>query len=227
MSLKDKYIGEKCFVFGNGPSLNASILKMIKDNCDIFCFATNGFALIFDQIRFFPDAVCMSNYEAIEKYAHLYPDNTVKFLKEGWSDRTKLSNVYELPFACSHELGVHKGAFIKDGNFAENPFEQNFCGDSVVLDFCIPLAYFMGFKYIYLIGVDCDYSKGYFTGKYEKSFREGFKGMINNDFSISIASFKYTYDFLKEKGRQLYKITESKKFDFIPDITLKEIVTSE
>lgn len=213
---KNKYEGSQCLIFGNGPSLTPEILRKIKD-LGIFSFAANGFCLIFDQVDFIPDAVCMSNYDAIKRFASEYPDKSIKFFKKGWHKHVHLpfKNVYELPFKCEHDAGKHKNKFIKDGYFTLDPGKENYCGDTVLLDFAIPLAFYMGFREIYLAGVDCDYSKGYFSKKYDIAAKKDFKGMVNNDYSIAIPSYQYTHRFLSGHGCKLYKITESARLDFI------------
>lgn len=223
MSVRDKYSGDKCVIFGNGPSLTVDHVKRVIKS-KTFTFVANGFCLIFDKINFTPDVVCMSNYDAIKKYGASYPAETLKFFREGWHQHINYSieNVYELPFSCEHDLGNHKGLFIKDGNFTLDPWVENFCGDTVLLDFAVPLAYYMGFKEIYLIGVDCDYPKGYFSAKYSISAKKNFRGMVNNDYSIAIPSYRYVKSFLFSHGRRIYKVTESKRLDFIETCTLED-----
>lgn len=225
-NLNNRYSGGSCVVIGNGPSLTIDLLESLREK-GMFSFAANGFCLFFDKVDFRPAAVCMSNYEAIENWSLSYPAETLKFFKSGWKEELKididLANVYELPFSCSHELGQHDAPFIKDGHFSLDPFEINFCGDTVLLDFAIPMAVFMGFKDIYLCGVDCDYNKGYFDKRYPTATDKKFKGMINEDFSIAIPSYKYVMEVLNSWGKGLYKLTESSRLDFIPTRTLKEL----
>lgn len=212
-------------IIGNGPSLSLDLLSRIKTE-GLFTFAANGLCLVFDETEFRPDIVCMSNYDAINRYGEHYPVETVKFFKSGWRQKCtiniEIDNVYELPFACEHDLGIHKAQFIKDGNFTSDPFSHNFCGDTVLLDFAIPMAFYMGFTCTYLCGVDCDYSKGYFTPKYPKSAIANFRGMINQDYSIAVPSYMYAKDFLSAHGRKLYKLTESNHLDFIETCSLKQ-----
>ena len=213
--MKNKFLNQTCFVLGNGPSLTVELLKKISEK-QFPVFVSNGFCLIFDSIDFQPDFVCMSNNDAVIKYLDSYSDETVKFIKEGLVDPKKFNNLYELPFECEHDKGEHKSPFIKDGHFSENPFEINYCGETVLLEFAIPLAYYMGFKTIFLAGVDCDYSKGHFVNNYSASCTKDFKGMINDDYSIAIPSYKYTYDYLKSQGVKILRLTKSPRLDFIP-----------
>ena len=127
--LYNKYFGGKCVIAGNGPSLTLSLINSIFSR-GVFTFVANGFCLIFGETDFRPDAVCMSNYDAINRYGEHYPAETPKFFKSGWRQKCtidiEIDNVYELPFACEHDLGIHKAPFIKDGNFTSN-LEQDPC----------------------------------------------------------------------------------------------------
>ncbi len=215
--LKNLYSGDMCVIIGNGPSLTVELVKKVRQS-GVYSFVVNGFCIMFDEIEYQPYALCMSDFGAIKKYAQRYPPETLNFLKSGWRKKIDfdLKNVYELPFDCEHHLYTHNGLSIKDGYFTLDPGKENFCGDTVLLDFAIPVAFYMGFKEMYLIGIDCDYSKGYFSDKYTTStIPKSFKRMINNDYSIIIPSYRYIKDFLKQNGCKLYKITESKYLDFI------------
>ncbi|MGR3175984.1 MAG: 6-hydroxymethylpterin diphosphokinase MptE-like protein [Candidatus Scalindua sp.] len=224
-NLKGKYSGEKCVILGNGPSLKLELIQRIH-SANVFSFVANGFCLIFHKTEFQPDAVCMSNYDAIRKFGTQYSQHTFKFFKFGWHEKTRIKenieNVFELPFSCSHEEGKHSAPFIKDANFTLDPEKENFCGDTVLLDFAIPVAFYMGFTEMYLCGVDCDYSKGYFSAKYSISAKKNFRGMVNNDYSIAIPSYRYVKGFLFSHGRRIYKVTESKRLDFIETCTLED-----
>ena len=135
-------------------------------------------------------------------------------------------NVYDLPFLCSHDLGVHKVLFIKDGYFSIDPFKENYCGDTEILDFAIPLAFYMGFNKIYLCGVDTDYSKGHFADNYisaEISKNINYKSVINDDYSVAVPGYNYTCNFLTSKGIKIYKLTESERLEFIESVSLDNI----
>lgn len=49
------------------------------------------------------------------------------------------------------------------------------------------------------------------------------KGMLNNDFSIAIPSYKYVYDFLTERGIMIRRFTESERLNFSPFKNVEEI----
>lgn len=219
--LKGTKAGQACIVLGNGPTLTIDLIEKIK-KIGLFSFSANGFCLIFDKTDFRPDAVCMSNLDAVRNYGLSYPDHTLKFFVQGSEDLIgrKLSGMFELPFSCEHDKGIHKDPFIGDKNFSTDPSMINFCGDTVILDFAIPVACFMGFSEIYLCGVDCDYSKGYFCQGYEKRAVGGFRGMIHGDYSIAIPAYKFTKEYLHKNGCRLFRLTPSERLYFIDQVDI-------
>ncbi|MCR9129333.1 MAG: glycosyltransferase [Alphaproteobacteria bacterium] len=51
-AFRDKHAGERCFIVGNGPSLNRTDLSLLKDET---VFGSNGIFLLFDRIDWRPD----------------------------------------------------------------------------------------------------------------------------------------------------------------------------
>lgn len=223
--LKDSQLGNACIILGNGPSLTLELLDVFR-HLKIFSFVANGFCLIFDKTEFRPDAVCMSNMDAVSRFGASYPQSALKFYVEGAGVQlgSGLRNLFELPFACKHDQGLHTSPFIGDGNFSLDPSIVNYCGDTVVLDFALPIAFFMGFTEVFLCGVDCDYSKGYFCHGYEKNASPGFKGMIHGDYSIAIPAYEYTEKIFRQNGRRLARLTQSDKLSFIKYCEIEELI---
>ena len=230
-SFRDRFAGEKCVIFGNGPSLTLELIEQINKS-NLFTFSVNGFCLLFHQTDFRPSCVCMENYSAIQTYGPLYSSAVIKFFKFGWEKNVPnpkdYKNIFNIPFLCSHDLGYHKSLFIKDGNFSINPFKENYCGDTVILDFAIPLAFYMGFRKIILCGVDTDYSIGHFNKNYinaQNSNNINFKSMLTGDYSIAVPGYRYSKKFLLSRGREIYKLTKSKRLNFIETINFDDILT--
>ncbi len=63
--LKNTHVGETCFVIGNGPSLQASDLDMLKQK-QIFCLASKGIYTIFNETNWRPDIWGVSDLDYLE-----------------------------------------------------------------------------------------------------------------------------------------------------------------
>src|SRR5438477_1743491 len=60
------HAGERCFIIGNGPSLNRTDLSLLKDE---FTFGTNRIYLAFDRLNFRPSYYVCSNELVVEQCA--------------------------------------------------------------------------------------------------------------------------------------------------------------
>lgn len=140
-SFKDKHLGQRCFILGNGPSLNRTDLSLLADEVT---FATNRIYLITPRTGFQPTYyVCTNKYvlqdraEEIRrlpypKFIRYYPDHAV------WDD----PNVF-----------YYQVVDGEDVRFSTEPWRTMNEGGTVTY-VCLQLAYFMGFKEVVLIGVD-------------------------------------------------------------------------
>lgn len=150
---KNKYENERCFIIGNGPSLTVKDLEKLKGE---ITFASHGIYYIYDQTDWRPTFYCAQDAKFIrEKYDVIknkcldsqrffgvvhYLDDYPKFIKED----------------CLVNLIVEK--FVDNcPKFSEDLTIGAYEGLTVTY-FSIQLAVYMGFKEIYLLGVDHFYS---------------------------------------------------------------------
>ncbi|WP_165778825.1 6-hydroxymethylpterin diphosphokinase MptE-like protein [Leptospira perolatii] len=144
-SLRKRYEGESCFIIGNGPSLTADDLELVKKT-GFRSFGVNKIYLIYDQTDWRPDFyVCedvpfiesaLSGIEAVEA--------KIKFL-------TKVKGLSETEGTIW--IKRIETYFDAKPQFFSNPIPHVFCGQTVIY-ICMQYALYMGFKKIYLLGVD-------------------------------------------------------------------------
>ena len=149
--LKNKHKGERCFIIGNGPSLNKLDLTKLKDE---LTFGVNAIYLNYEKMQFDP------TYYVVE-------DNLVA------EDRKDEINNYKGPKVKF--FGNFLRYCIKPGEesvflnlirnysdpeyspfFTENAIRNVGVGGSVTY-VCLQLAYHMGFEEVYMIGFDHSY----------------------------------------------------------------------
>jgi hypothetical protein len=161
-----KHRGERCFVMGNGPSLNKTDLSLLDDDV---VFACNGAFLLFNRIKWRP------------KY---YTCVDVRVIRDRAADITAMLNENpEMVAFFPAEIGLHDGTgrrfdtrmiippapnryyFNEVRNSPKDApggmFSLN-CNRAVVQPFTVAitmlqLAAYMGFNPIYLIGCDTSY----------------------------------------------------------------------
>lgn len=153
--LKDIYEGKRCFIIGNGPSLKIEDLEKIDTD---YSFACNSIYALYSQTKWRPSFYCAS--DSI-------------FCKTMMSDKSNMKKVTD---GCQMAFTSIVGAGIQyrnDPNFAdvyymktlfESPVkfsadcsEQIYSGGTIAYEM-LQLAVYMGFKKIYLLGIDCNYA---------------------------------------------------------------------
>ena len=155
ISLHNRYEGERCFIIGNGPSLNRHDLSLIENE---YTFAVNSFFYKTRETGFVPtfftvedNAVMKENCDEIVKFQ----PRILKFfptLYRKFHPSTDMTVFFEM----------NRGFYEKTGpnycvpRFSTDMSEVLYCGQSVTY-INLQIAYFLGFKEVYLIGMDFDY----------------------------------------------------------------------
>jgi hypothetical protein len=150
----NRFQGQRCFIIGNGPSLNRHDLSLLENE---YSFGVNSFFYKTRETGFRPtfyvvedNSVMKENITEIRKfeapfkffptiYRNLHPKtpNTFFFkMNRGFYEKT--SPNYVIP------------------RFSTDASKVLYCGQSVTY-INLQLAFFMGFTEVYLIGMDFDY----------------------------------------------------------------------
>ena len=152
MAFKDKYIGNRCFIIGNGPSLEIKDLQKLHELGE-YTFAFNKIYLAFEATKFRP------TFYAIEDRLVA---NNVKMEVE------KLENIYKffpyeykglfgkLPNTCFYYMENRLKKSITFPSFDPDPF--HICLGETVTYSALQLAVFMGFNPIILLGIDFSFT---------------------------------------------------------------------
>lgn len=196
LDLKNSHQGESCFIVGNGPSLNAKDLDILKKN-HIFSLASKRINLIFNQTDWRPNLWAASDLDYIE--------TSLEEIK-AMSGYNKLLCAQTI----TRQIGIDKNAIYY-------PFIQmerrppwfnadimrgvHFWG--TITCKLINFAVYMGFKYIYLLGVDNTFPfKKNEKGKYvfdlnQKShfsddyYKENYMDKMSENMDDAIKAIKY------------------------------------
>ncbi len=149
-ALRERYKGSKrCFIIGNGPSLNRTDLSVLKDEVT---FAVNGFFLKATELDWRPTFYVVEDHlvaedrrrsiNAFKGSTKLFPAYLGYCLDEG-SDTIFFNH---LP----------RKSFPHGFDFSTDAAEATYTGCTVTFT-CMQLAFYLGFEEIYLIGVDASY----------------------------------------------------------------------
>ena len=137
----------RCFIIGNGPSLRNSDLERLMELGET-TFACNSLIKLFDEISFSPtyyfaqdNKIILDNKEEISSY------KGTRFVKAHYAKR------YHIPGVTYYNMLFRQNPI----GFSNNIPNVVYSGQTVTYSM-IQFAAYMGFKEIYLIGVDCNYS---------------------------------------------------------------------
>ncbi|MGH6944716.1 MAG: 6-hydroxymethylpterin diphosphokinase MptE-like protein [Geminicoccaceae bacterium] len=142
---RDRHQGERCFIIGNGPSLNRIDLTPLRTEVT---FGLNRIYLLSGRLGFRPTYYVCVNRLVLEQFAsEIAAVPAPKFL--GWDGRHALTFDDTMVLLRSQETP----------SFAADPGEGLWEGSTVTY-VALQLAFFMGFTTVVLIGVDHRFSAG-------------------------------------------------------------------
>lgn len=230
-ALKNKFAGKRCFIIGNGPSLNTQNLNLLKDD---FTFVTNSFFLKFDELSFRPTFYLVEDHLVAE---------------DNHREINNLENIQKfIPYDLSHILkytpntiflNFKRAYYLKQSSFPQfsTDAEKKVFWGGTVTYLAIELAAHMGFEEIYLIGVDLSYSipkdaliKGsvitsqsddpnHFNSSY---FGKGKRWHLPRVDRMQIA-FSYAYKTLKKQNIKLINATNGGNLQDIPRVNYPDL----
>lgn len=217
--IKGTHEGERCFIVGTGPSLSIEDLNLISND---YSFSMNSIFKLFDKTSWRPNCYAISDPNV---YKSLYDDIKsievdVKMFapevaKKGASHiifPTNNRNYYLSQ--CFGSKTMNLGLSKKLNKYVNN-------GPSVV--FClIQIAIFMGFKKIYLLGVDCNYRSSETHSKYA-SYNYARKISLNSG-ELMIKGYESIVDDLKEYNVEVINCTRGGMLEVFPRKDLEKII---
>lgn len=169
---KDKHLGHRCFIIGSAPSLRQENLSLLKGE---YVFLTNRSYLAVNDLNLpnyhYYVLTDLRNY--VYDYAEIKSQVTATRFYPGGITTLNEYNMHPIEdFVPINKYGdTKKRKMLIKGLFPES-YESGW-GKSrtVVIDAAI-IAYFMGFKEIYLLGVDLNFENKSDTHFYRMRIRE-------------------------------------------------------
>lgn len=158
-NLHNKFKGSRCFILGNGPSLNKHDLSILNNE---HTFAVNSIFYKTNEMGFRPffyvvedQHVIRDNKEQIRNYEPR--KGGIKFLPSRFRPSFLNSK------GSTYFLNMNRGFYDESSPYYEIPrFSADvsnnvYCGQSVTI-VNLQLAYYLGFETVYLIGMDFNYT---------------------------------------------------------------------
>jgi hypothetical protein len=154
-SFHNKYRNERCFIIGNGPSLNKIDLTLLKGE---YTFGVNGIFYKYDEMGFKPTFYVVEDSHVIDdnlerinaiNYSHKFFPHFYNNMIKRDADTTFMNT----------DFGFYKtkGPHYRVPRFSIDCSEVVYAGQSVTY-LNLQLAYYFGFQNVYLIGMDFSYA---------------------------------------------------------------------
>lgn len=227
---KNKYNGERCFVIGNGPSLNPRDLDLIKNEIS---FAANRIYNIYTQTSWRPTFYVSTDMDILRQEKH-----KIENLKEV----TKFINYDAKKFFGDESKRLIylflKGRFeIKRNRFVQADVSEDVSKyatkTQTVTCVSIELAMYMGFKEIFLLGVDHNFSKYIDSnGKLmeDKTIKNYFTGMVGGDqqsilyVDDTTACYRVVKKYADKHNVAIYNVTRGGKLEVFERKKLEDVL---
>ena len=210
-----RHQGERCFIIGNGPSLQNTDMRKLRDE---FTFGLNRIYLMFEELGFSTSVFVSINDLVIEQSAADIQSLALpKFCS--WRSRQWLAPQDDLYFLYTTYTGP---------KFAKNAAGRLWEGATVTY-VALQLAYYFGFSEVILIGVDHNFAtKGkpnttitsqgddpnHFNPKY---FGKGFRWQLP-DLETSEIAYRMARGAFEADGRRVVDATVGGKLAVFPKV---------
>ncbi|MDL2316420.1 DUF115 domain-containing protein, partial [Desulfovibrio sp. OttesenSCG-928-A18] len=150
-TLRNKHLGKRCFVLGCGPSLNLQDVEKLRFE---YTFACNKIYLLFEKTQWRPSYYSCEDHLLVQNSLEniMSMDRTLKLFStnvlRSMTHHKKLSECFFYRHLPNHPIGEgFPGGFSYD-------MTKGVQWGSTITYSLIQMAVYMGFKTIYLLGLD-------------------------------------------------------------------------
>lgn len=225
-ALKDSHKGERCFIIGTGPSLTIQDLELLQGEVT---FATNRIYELFPKTTWRPTYYVNQDHELIKTFGDNIRDIDVEriFLPVDYAQRFPGEKY-------SFFVLKHKEFFPQDAPFSTDISRYLAQGFTVTYG-AIQIAAYMGFKEMYLLGIDHNYSisrdaKGRPVKQESiaKNYPDGMKEIVNQKNLPRVEETTVAYETAEKISRQLgfriYNATRGGKLESFERVQLEAVL---
>lgn len=216
MAYRDIHLGERCFILGNGPSLQYTDLSRLDSE---FTFGVNRIYLLFRERKFIPTYFAAINALVVEQCARdIDALEMPRFIT--WRARDWLNDDPSTIYLDTDYTG--------DEDFATDLASRVYEGGTVTY-VALQLAFWMGFDEAILIGVDHSYSaegpanetvvsEGDDPNHFDSSyFGKGFRWQLP-DLAASERAYALANQAYIRAGRKVLDATINGQLDVFPKV---------
>lgn len=223
-SYQNRYAGQRCFVIGNGPSLQRTDISRLQGE---YTFGMNRIYLAFQEWGFQTSFLVSVNDLVIEQCSQDFQAlDLPKFFS--WRSHDLL---YPAGVPDQHTHFLHT---TYTGPRFNTRIGGRFWEGATVTNICLQLAYCMGFAEVYLIGVDHSFASqgkanqtvvssgddpNHFSPDY---FGKGFRWQLP-DLDTSEIAYQLARASFQAEGRRVFDATIGGKLEVFPKVDYDDL----
>lgn len=217
--LKNKHIGQRCFIIGTGPSLNKTNLDLLKGEILI---GVNTLFNIFDK----HDIICkywsVSDGVVFKKHhKKLLGLDTTLFLSETAASEFLNHKKYYLKESKEKPFVLRINGPMDIWNKIGKDITKGVYGGATVTIQSLQVAFYLGFKEVYLLGCDCDYSG---IHRFDGSKTDNLRGMAAGETKKVFSAYKICKKIFEDNNRKIYNATVGGKLEVFKRKSLEDIL---
>ena len=225
---KNRYRGKRCFIIGNGPSLSSKDLDVLEQYHEV-TFAFNRIFKIFHETKWRP-TYYISHDEKMLKPSEHDVSNKVTCLK-----------LIPIQFKWFYDIHIKGATYFnliskgKKGNpIMSDDISRGVENSNTVACSAIQVAVYMGFKEIYLLGVDHNFSvyqnakgevvrnstiKDYFSEDYNQDKKD----LYIPNLDLSTVAYIAAKGFTETKGVKVFNATRGGRLEVFPRVDFNSL----
>lgn len=216
---KNKHINQRCFIVATGPSLTIEDLNLLENE---ITFGMNSLCKVFNKIGWETTYYGVQDYGV---YDILKDDianikNSTVLVGDNLKKRFHLKDKYvQFPLNFLNHTMTCKPPY--NTIFSDDCYSVVYDGYTITYSL-IQIAVYMGFKEIYLVGADCNYSKDINKRNFINI------GKVDNTFDTAGDRMRYAYsiakDYAEKNNIQIYNATRGGMLEVFERVNLDDIV---
>lgn len=221
-SIKNLHTGQRCFIVGNGPSLNKMDLKPLQNE---ITFGLNRIYLLFPKMGFFTTYYVAINKLVIDQCATEIEQLPMKKFISGYARDT-------IQFK-QNIIFIRNPYYNSPLGFSKRPDIRIWEGATVTY-VAMQIAFYLGFSQVILIGIDHDFvikgephktitSKGVDPNHFDPNyFGKGFRWQLP-DLETSEQAYLLAKQYFEQDDREILDATVDGKLDIFPKINYQSL----
>lgn len=235
-AFKDKYKGEMCFIIGNGPSLRIEDLDKLTGK---HCFAANGIYQMYPHTNWRPEFYFSQD-------SLMTQDILLKDIDKVLESKAIFTSVNSkmIELCDKYDNIQYMRLYYEEDGLGLPQFSTE-CDKKINLSCTVTysmlqMAAYMGFRTIYLIGMDCSYpyevlengtvicnnnvkDYGDIIGELFKEIPKGTKGFWAAENYQHIKGYKAAKQFAESNNIQIYNATRGGKLEVFERVDLDSL----